>query len=237
MYQFIKYFFPVLWISFVCYSCAKKDSGSGNTTPPPVPPSNFSLSNWTIDNKAVTQPMYYGISKSPVITLHFAAPINHTSVANAISYKENSGAAVSYAVSYQNGDSVLLVQPTQPLSFLKSYVVTISKDLKSLSGGTFNTATTINFNTGIDSTNKFPIINDSALLNLVQQQTFKYFWDFGHPVSGLARERNTSGETVTSGGSGFGIMAIVVAVERGFITRAQGLQRMQTIVSFLKNTA
>ena len=43
--------------------------------------------------------------------------------------------------------------------------------------------------------------------------------------------------TVTSGGSGFGIMSIPVAINRGFITRTQGLQRMQTIVSFLKNTA
>ncbi|MEO6686071.1 MAG: hypothetical protein ABIN24_08900, partial [Dyadobacter sp.] len=49
----------------------------------------------------------------------------------------------------------------------------------------------------IDSTDKFPIISDEALLTLVQKQTFKYFWDFGHPVSGLARERNTSGDVVT----------------------------------------
>jgi hypothetical protein len=81
------------------------------------------------------------------------------------------------------------------------------------------------------------VISDDALLTLVQQQTFKYFWDFGHPVSGLARERNSSGETVTSGGSGFGIMAIVTGVSRSFITRADGLARMQKIVGFLKNTA
>lgn len=56
-------------------------------------------------------------------------------------------------------------------------------------------------------------------------------------MSGLARERNSSGETVTTGGSGFGIMAIPVAVERNFISRAQALARMQTIVQFLKNTA
>src|SRR4029079_7537765 len=71
-----------------------------------------------------------------------------------------------------------------------------------------------------------------------QQQTFKYFWDFGHPVSGLARERsNGDNNVVTSGGSGFGIMAIVTGISRNFITRAQGLARMQTIVAFLKNTA
>ncbi|QRR02218.1 glucoamylase family protein [Dyadobacter sandarakinus] len=86
----------------------------------------------------------------------------------------------------------------------------------------------------IDSTDKFPRISDDALLTLVQQQTFKYFWDFAHPISGLARERNTSGDIVTSGGSGFGIMTIPVGIERKFITREQGLARMQQIVDFLK---
>jgi hypothetical protein len=71
----------------------------------------------------------------------------------------------------------------------------------------------------------------------VQRQHFKYFWEFGHPVSGLARERNTSGDLVTSGGSGFGIMAIVTAIHRNFITRAEGLARMQKIVGFLKTKA
>jgi hypothetical protein len=81
------------------------------------------------------------------------------------------------------------------------------------------------------------LISDTALVQLVQQQTLKYFWDFGHPVSGLARERNTSGDIVTSGGSGFGVMTIITGIHRNFISRAQGLARMQTIVGFLKNTA
>nr|WP_246230206.1 glucoamylase family protein [Mucilaginibacter humi] len=75
------------------------------------------------------------------------------------------------------------------------------------------------------------------MLTLVQRQTFKYFWDMGHPVSGLALERNTSGNTVTSGGSGFGVMAIVVGINRGFVSRADGLARLQKIVDFLKNKA
>jgi hypothetical protein len=91
------------------------------------------------------------------------------------------------------------------------------------------------FITQIDSSRKFPVISDNALLDLVQQQTFKYFWDFGHPVSGLARERsNGDNEVVTSGGSGFGIMAIPAAINRNFITRAEGLARLQKIVEFLK---
>ncbi len=87
--------------------------------------------------------------------------------------------------------------------------------------------------TVIDETPKFPLISDDALLTLVQSQTFKYFWDFGHPVSGMARERNTSGDLVTSGGTGFGLSAMVVAVERGFITRADAVTRWKKIIDFL----
>jgi len=83
-------------------------------------------------------------------------------------------------------------------------------------------------------------LSDSALLDVVQRQTFRYFWDFGHPVSGLARERSNEAygygnEVVTIGGSGFGIMAMIVAVERKWITREQGADRMLKILNFLLN--
>jgi len=77
-------------------------------------------------------------------------------------------------------------------------------------------------------------MSDEQFLDMVQEYTFRYFWDFAHPVSGMARERNTSGDIVTSGGSGFGIMAILVGIERGFITREEGLARMIQIGSFLQ---
>ena len=80
----------------------------------------------------------------------------------------------------------------------------------------------------------FPIIPDDSLLTLVQQRTFRYFWDYAHPVSGLARERLGSGDIVTSGGSGFGVMTLPVAVERGFISREDGAARLLKIVTFLK---
>lgn len=81
-------------------------------------------------------------------------------------------------------------------------------------------------------------LSDSALLELVQKQTFQYFWDFAHPVSGLARERsNTSfnygNEVVTTGGSGFGIMAILVGAERKWITREQAIDRLLKVLLFL----
>ena len=83
---------------------------------------------------------------------------------------------------------------------------------------------------------------DTALFRLVQEQTFQYFWDGAEPNSGLARERFHSDNVypthdkniVTSGGGGFGVMAILVGIERGFITRAQGVERFEKIVHFLE---
>ncbi len=81
-------------------------------------------------------------------------------------------------------------------------------------------------------------LSDSALLDLVQKQTFRYFWDFAHPVSGLARERSNSNfgygqETVTTGGTGFGIMSVIVAAERKWISRDTAAKFMLKMVNFL----
>jgi len=79
----------------------------------------------------------------------------------------------------------------------------------------------------------FKVMTDDEYLDMVQEATFRYFWDYAHPTSGLARERYNSGNTVTTGGSGFGIMTIPVAVERGWITRAEGAARVKKMVQFL----
>jgi hypothetical protein len=85
-----------------------------------------------------------------------------------------------------------------------------------------------------------PNLSDSALLDVVQRQTFRYFWDFAHPVSGLARERsnitNYGPETVTIGGSGFGVMAVIVAVERKWISRDTAAGHLLKVVRFLRNS-
>src|SRR3546814_12468976 len=73
---------------------------------------------------------------------------------------------------------------------------------------------------------------DADLLDLVQRQTLKYFWDFAHPVSGLARERSNQAyrydyrDTVPMDGSGFGIIAMLAGVECGSLDRAEGLQHL-----------
>jgi hypothetical protein len=80
-------------------------------------------------------------------------------------------------------------------------------------------------------------LNDEGFLDMIQRSTFRFFWDSAHPVSGLTRERSLSGDICATGGTGFGIMAIPVGVERGFITRTQGVARTLQILSFLANTA
>jgi hypothetical protein len=76
-------------------------------------------------------------------------------------------------------------------------------------------------------------LTKDALLDLVQQQTLKYFWDFGEPNSGMARERFNSGNLVTTGGTGFGIMAMIAGAERGFLPREEVLIRVLKISNFL----
>jgi hypothetical protein len=88
------------------------------------------------------------------------------------------------------------------------------------------------------STDRPKNLPDSALLELVQKQTFRFFWDFAHPVSGLSRERSNvaydyGNEVVTTGGTGFGIMAIIVGTQRGWISREQAVDRLLTMVRFL----
>jgi len=86
------------------------------------------------------------------------------------------------------------------------------------------------------------VLTDDQLLDSVQYYTFLYFWDGAEPNSGMARERfhvdgvypQNDKHVITSGGSGFGLMAILVGIERKFITREQGLERFERIVTFLE---
>lgn len=84
-------------------------------------------------------------------------------------------------------------------------------------------------------------MSDDSLLTVLQRQTFDYFWEGAEPTSGMARERihldgiypQNDRNTVTLGGSGFGVMAILVGVERGFISRREALDRLRLIVAYL----
>ncbi len=85
-------------------------------------------------------------------------------------------------------------------------------------------------------------LSDNQLLDTVQYYTFQYFWDGAEPNSGMARERfhvdgvypENDKNIITTGGSGFGVMAILAGIERKFITREQGLERFERMISFLE---
>ena len=83
---------------------------------------------------------------------------------------------------------------------------------------------------------------DEQIYSEIKRTTFQFCWDGAEPNSGLARERfhvdnvypQNDKNVVTSGGGGFGVMAILVGMERKFITREQGLERLERIVKFLE---
>ncbi|MEP6583850.1 MAG: glucoamylase family protein [Ginsengibacter sp.] len=220
-------------ITLVSINACTKKSDPIVTPPPPPPPNNFNFKSSVVNNSSNAASVYRGASPSSAITLSFSAPVKSTTIVAGILIRENAGASISFTNQLSNGDSNIIIQPSAPLKYLTKYVLSIGTALSSAQDVHLKSTTAITLSTQMDSTDKFPRITDNALLDLIQQQTFKYFWDFGHPVSGMARERNTSGETVTTGGTGFGVMSIIAAVNRNFITRAQGLQRINTIVDFL----
>ncbi|RXJ51450.1 glucoamylase family protein [Gelidibacter gilvus] len=84
-------------------------------------------------------------------------------------------------------------------------------------------------------------LTDLEMMDLVQRETFKYFWDFAEPNSKAARERyipsnpTQDQHVVTSGGTGFGLMSILVGIERGYVSRAEAVGRLQTLLTFLEN--
>jgi hypothetical protein len=81
-------------------------------------------------------------------------------------------------------------------------------------------------------------LTDDELLDIVQRETLRYFWEYGHPASRMAREGYNFGhptDTVTTGGTGMGLMSIVVGAERGFVARADAASRVLVILNFLEN--
>lgn len=78
-------------------------------------------------------------------------------------------------------------------------------------------------------------MSDDELLTMLQEACFRYYWEGAHPDSGTALESIPGDDRiVATGASGFGIMALLVGTERGFITRAESIERFQKIISFLE---
>ena len=206
-------------------ACKKGESGTPS-------PKDANLS-FTVDGIYNGTLSYTSVKTKPKVVISFSQPINVSS-ANKISWKSSGGQEVTFQPDFSADNKVITLTPTAVLSSFETYRINIPSELITESGGKITNPVQILLQTGLDDKDKFARISDDELLTLIQKQTFKYFWDFGHPVSGMARERNTSNDVVTTGGSGFGIMSIVVGINRNFISKADGLARLQKIVSFLK---
>ncbi len=160
---------------------------------------------------------------------HFSHSLNPTDFARHFTLSPSLGVFAELGADQRS----VTITATEPADYYARYTISVNGALESAAGFTFAGYNRL-FQTGLDPRPKRPLLSDEQLLDEVQSATFKYFWDFGHPVSGLARERNTSGETVTIGGSGFGLMAMLVGIERGYITREQGIERLTKTVNFLE---
>lgn len=83
--------------------------------------------------------------------------------------------------------------------------------------------------------------NDAEMLDYIQQVHLNYMWDGAEETSGLARERihldnnypQNDKDVITIGGSGFGVAGLLVGIERGFIERKAGVERLHKIVDYL----
>jgi hypothetical protein len=167
------------------------------------------------------------------IDINFSKPVAPGTISSANIVVANATGDIPITLTLSGDKKKLTITFNQKLKDFDKFDLRISGDVKGENQEVF-TFFTRSFYSAFDPTPDFPLISDDELLTKVQQQTFKYFYDFAHPASGMARERNSSGSTVTSGGSGFGIMALIVGVERGFITRQQALDRMDRILDFLE---
>lgn len=83
--------------------------------------------------------------------------------------------------------------------------------------------------------------SDSVFLDFIQKVHFNYMWEGADSTSGLAKERihldnhypENDQNTITIGGSGFGVAGLIVAMDRGFITREAGVERLHKIADYL----
>lgn len=113
-------------------------------------------------------------------------------------------------------------QPTAPLANGAPYAATVPTPVVDSSASTFVPDTAWQ--------------RDQALITQLQRDTFAYMWDYAYPESGMVRESNRYVDGPAAvGGTGFGVAAIPVGVERGWITRQQGVERLLKLTNFLRD--
>src|SRR5690242_2397398 len=95
-------------ISFIIVACSK--SGGSNPEPPPVPAS-FSFSNLKVNGR-YNGYTYYNVPLQTVLKFSFSTNVDHNSVSNSISFVSSNGTSVSFATSYENSDSTIVIAPS-----------------------------------------------------------------------------------------------------------------------------
>ncbi|HEX7117569.1 MAG TPA: glucoamylase family protein [Longimicrobiales bacterium] len=76
---------------------------------------------------------------------------------------------------------------------------------------------------------------DLAFLDTLQHRTFRFFWERANPENGLVPDRWPTPSFSSIAAVGFGLPAYAVGIERGWITRAEGADRVRTTLRFLWN--
>ena len=219
-------YLSLIVLLFIFISCSKNNSDE-------VIVGNITIDSIYINSSKVISTITYNVDyDNTTIKLFFNKKIDSTKFDKSLFYFSSSF-NIDYSYKFTQDSKSISITPNVKLNPLTHYRFYI--DVGANMGGTIIDSYSIKFLTKLDSTDKYPRITDDELLTLIQRQTFKYFWDFGHSISGMSRERNTSGDIVTIGGSGFGLMTIPIGIFRGFITRNEGIERISKIVTFLKN--
>jgi hypothetical protein len=228
-----KQFFLLLSVVLTLLACSKTEV---SLTPTPII-KTLNINSVQVNRIGLTSSTtLYGIAIKtfPVIKIVFSDTINLKSLnTSAITWGGTIGSNYSAAIG-ENPKTLLITSTVLPAA-LSAYTLTINSG--SNLGGNISASFSANFITQIDSTAKFPTLSDDDLLTKIQQQTLHYFTDYAHPISGMARERLNSGETVTTGGTGFGLMAVLAGINRGFVTRTVGYTLINKVVTFLNEKA
>ncbi|MDQ3141413.1 MAG: Ig-like domain-containing protein [Bacteroidota bacterium] len=222
-------FFASLFLLII--ACDPSDDSSN----PPVP-KNFELINCFADQKSLNK-IIFDISNNPEIRLIFSEPLDSSTVRNNIFVFKENRFITDFNFELTQGDSALILNFNSTLAPFTKYFIDIRKSLSSKAKRNLFSDLIKEFITQPDTTDKFIRLDSQSLLDTVQKACFRYFWDFAHPVSGLIRERNSSADIVTTGGSGFGIMCIVVACHRNWINRNEAVDRLLKIIDFIENKA
>ncbi len=232
-YRFMKSAHPAAlgFTLLVTFLFACKKGNEGNLSPT-APAPKLAVVNQSVGDVTGNN-VYYNVRTDSEIRLRFNAPLNTSTLAAAASFTDGKEKPVSFTLGTEAGDSIVFLKPGR-LDPLTQYNFRLRTSIRSRSGSALDTVIGIRLITAIDSTDKFPRVSDDELLTLIQRQTFRFFREYAHPVSGMARDRNQNPDIVTTGGTGMGVMAIVAAVHRNFITREEGSTQVIKIVDFLR---